>query len=150
MRQNDEMGNSSGLPQTGVELVAANLQGFLNSLHTGNQAVGDFGRGMTSTGEHTSKASQIMIGALRQVGALATNALMQAGRALIGFGQDSLKLAGDFDQGMRQFQVAAGQGLDTKGIEEFHDLFLQLGKDLPVSTAEVQQAATEMVKGGLD
>lgn len=144
------MASSSGLPQTGVELVAANLQGFLTSLNTGNQAVAGFGKGMDTAGQRTSAASQVMIGALRQVGMLATNALLQAGRALIGFGQDSLRLAGDFDQGMRQFQVAAGQDLDTKGLQEFHDLFLQIGKDLPVSTAQVQQAATEMVKGGLD
>ena len=141
---------SSGLPQTGVELVAQNLQGFMGALQTGNQAVNQFGQHMDDAGKRTSSAGQIMVGALRQVGAMATNALLQAGRALIGFGQDSLRLAGDFDQGMQQFKVAAGNGLDTKGIEEFHDLFLQLGKDLPVSTSEVQTAAVEMVKGGLD
>lgn len=142
--------SSSGLPVTGVEMVAANLQGFLNSLQTGNNAVAQFGKGMDSAGKQTGSASQIMIGALRQVGSLATDYLLKAGRALIGFGQDSLRLAGDFTDGMYQFQVAAGKDLDTKGLEQFHDLFLQLGKDLPVSTSDVQQAAIEMVKGGID
>lgn len=142
--------SNSGLPQTGVELVAANLQGFLGSLDKGNAAVNTFGGRMEGVGKRTSAASEIMIGALRKVGEIALESLFKAGRALVGFGQDSLRLAGDFQSGMQQFQVAAGQDLDAKGLEQFHDLFLQLGKDLPVSTAEVQQAATEMVKGGLD
>lgn len=141
---------SSGLPQTGVELVAKNLQGFLGDLSTGNQAVTGFGRNMDVQAGQTSSASQIMIGALRKVGEIAVDTMIKAGRALVDFGRDSLQLAGDFQQGMQQFQVAAGQDLDTAGLQQFHDLFLQLGKDLPVSTSEVQQAATEMVKGGIE
>lgn len=140
----------SGLPQTGVELVAQNLSGFLGDLAKGNAAVAGFGHGMETAGAQTKSASQFMAGALQQVGILAVNALQKAGQAIIGFGQDSLKLAGDFAQGMQQFQVAAGKDLDTQGLEQFHDLFLQLGKDLPVSTSDVQEAAIEMVKGGID
>jgi hypothetical protein len=46
--------------------------------------------------------------------------------------------------------VAAGKDLDTAGLQKFHDLFIQLGKDLPVSTSDVEQAAIELVKGGID
>lgn len=140
----------SGLPQTGVELVANNLSGFLGDLQKGNQAVQGFGKQMDTAASQSKSTSEVITGMLRRVGEIAVDSMMKAGQAIIGFGQDSIKLAGDFQSGMQQFQVAAGQDLDAKGLEQFHDLFLQLGKDLPVSTSEVQQAATEMVKGGLD
>ena len=36
------------------------------------------------------------------------------------------------------------------GLDKFKNLFIGLGRDLPVSTAEVQQAAINLVKGGID
>ncbi len=57
---------------------------------------------------------------------------------------------GDFEAGMLQFQSVAGRDVDASGLEKFHDLFLTLGKELPVSTKDVQMAAIEMVKGGID
>lgn len=93
---------------------------------------------------------EIVTGALRKIGELAIDALLKAGQAVAGFAKDSIGLAGDFQAGMNEFRVAAGKDIDAKGIQQFHDLFIQLGKDLPVSTADVEQAAIEMVKGGLD
>jgi hypothetical protein len=63
---------------------------------------------------------------------------------------DSRRLAGDFQSRHAGVSGVAGKDVDTKGLDKFHDLFIQLGKDLPVSTADVQKAAIEMVKGGID
>ena len=104
----------------------------------------------TGAGSKWGAFGEIMTGALRQVGAVAVDALGKAAQATGAFLADSVNLAGDFQQGMLEFQAVAGKDVDTAGLEKFHDLFLQLGKDLPVSTADVQQAAIEMVKGGID
>ncbi len=109
---------------------------------TGHQVEGA-GRGFSVFGE-------IAVGALRKVGEIAVDALGKAAQATGAFLKGSIDLAGDFQSGMQEFQSVAGKDVDTQGLEEFHDLFLQIGKELPVSTSEVQQAAIELVKGGID
>ena len=53
---------------------------------------------------------------------------------------------------MNNFAAVTGDSLDESGqsLGQFKDLFIQLGRDLPVSTTEVQQAAIEMAKGGIE
>lgn len=141
------MGN---FPQTGVELVAKGLSAFLGALNEGNTAVKGFVKGTSEASVSSRAFGEIITGALRQVGAMAVNALGQATRAVTGFVKDSLGLAGDFESGMLQFQSVAGKSVDTSGLEQFKQLFLDIGKELPVSTSDVQKAAIEMVKGGID
>jgi TP901 family phage tail tape measure protein len=139
------------LQPAGVELVADGLSGFMSDMGKANKAVSNFGDTGKSAGSMFEKGfGQVAIGALREVGALAVDALGKAAVAVGGFVADSIGLAGDFQSGMQEFQAVAGQDVDAKGLEQFHDLFLQLGKDLPVSTSDVQKAAIEMVKGGID
>lgn len=97
-----------------------------------------------------SSLREVATGALREIGSLAVNALGQAASAVGGFLKDSIGAAGDFQSGMLEFQAVAGKGVDTAGLEQFKDLFISLGKELPVSTADVQKAAIELVKGGID
>ena len=110
-------------------------------------------------GDSTAKAGkgfqslhEVAVGALRQLGAAALNAAASAAQAFAGFVSDSVAKAGDFEAGMNQFGAVVGESLGESGksLEEFKDLFIQLGRDLPVSTAEVQQAAIELAKGGID
>ena len=103
-----------------------------------------------SAGGGFSSLKEIATGALREVGAMAVNALGQAASAVGGFLKDSISVAGDFQSGMLEFQAVAGKSVDTTGLQQFHDLFISLGKELPVSTADVQKAAIELVKGGID
>ena len=53
---------------------------------------------------------------------------------------------------MNSFKAAAGDSLAAAGlsVNDFRDKFLQLGAQLPVSTSAVQEAATTLIKGGLD
>lgn len=138
------------LPQAGVELVAEGLSGFVSDMNKAGAAVTDFGKSGDSASKGFGGFQEIVTGALREVGALAVDAMGKAAQAVGAFVKDSIGLAGDFQQGMLEFQAVAGKDVDTKGLEKFQDLFLTLGKELPVSTADVQKAAIEMVKGGID
>lgn len=99
-----------------------------------------------------SAMREVATGALRAVGTMATQAFMEAGRAALGFFKDSISLAGNFEAGMTAFGAAAGQGFEagSEQLDKFHDLFIDIGKRLPVSTTDVQAAALAMVKGGLE
>lgn len=142
----------AGLKKTGVQLVAEDASAFNAALTSAEKAVTQFGQSATASGGKVSAASQIMTGALRSIGAMATNALADAGRAFVGFLGDSVKKAGDFEANMKVFGSVTGSALQDSGksLKDFSDLFIQLGRDLPVSTAEVQQAAIELAKGGID
>jgi len=140
-----------GLPTAGVELVAEGLASFLSGMGKADDSVQAFGKSGDGAGKSFSSGfGDVVTGALRKIGELGVEALLKAGQAVAGFVKDSVSVAGDFEAGMHKFQAVAGKGVDTKGLEKFHDLFIQLGKDLPVSTSEVQQAAIEMVSGGID
>lgn len=139
------------LPKAGVELVAEGLNEFVAALDKATAAVNRFGEQGSSGGKQfESGFGKVVTGALRKVGELGVEALLKAGQAVAGFVSDSIGLAGDFQAGMLEFQAVAGKEVDTKGLEKFHDLFISLGKELPVSTSDVQKAAIEMVKGGID
>lgn len=143
---------ADGLPIGGIRLVAENAAGFARDINQSVAVVNNFSNSTTHAAGHTSGASQIMIGALRQVGTIAVDAFMRAGRAAVGFVSDSISAAGDFESGMNRFSAVAGQALQESGLslQQFRDQFIQIGKELPVSTSEVQQAAIEMVKGGIE
>jgi len=95
---------------------------------------------------------QASIGVARKVGELVVNAAQEAGRAILKFVGDTINVAGDFEQGMNRFASVTGSSLEEGGqsLEQFKDLFISLGRELPVSTADVQQAAIEMAKGGIE
>lgn len=138
------------MEQAGVALIAQGSNAYIGDLKSATSATNAFVDATEKGGGRVSAAGQVMIGGLRQVGAVAVDAFGKALKATAAFIGDSIDLAGDFEQGMLDFQAVAGKDVDTDGLEEFRDLFIDIGKRLPVSTTEVQQAATEMVKGGID
>lgn len=120
---------------------------------------GEAADGIRKTGDEAQKAGpkftsleEIATGALRRIGELATDMFLQAGQAAVGFIGDSISAAGDFESGMNRFAAVAGGALEESGLalEDFRDQFIQIGKELPVSTSEVQDAAIEMIKGGIE
>ncbi len=130
--------------------IIVGQQGSGSAVKDARADVKDLGETADKAGGGFSSLREVAVGALREVGALAVNALASAATAVAGFMRDSVVAASSFQDGMAEFQAVAGKGVDTAGLEKFHDLFLQLGKDLPVSTADVQKAAIELVKGGID
>jgi TP901 family phage tail tape measure protein len=114
--------------------------------------VGDLCHATDCAEEGLGAIEHAAIGAMRKLGELAVEGAMAAGQALLQFGVDGVKAAGDFEAGMNEFAVAAGDSLEEGGqsLETFKDLFISLGKELPVSTADVQQAAIALSKGGIE
>ena len=163
----------------GVKLVADNasaymgdiaksekaLDGFVSALAEATTKINAFGSATGAidatrklgdeaekTGPKFNSLSEIATGALRRIGEVAIDAFAKAGSAAIGFFTDSISVAGDFESDMNKFAAVAGGALEESGLKlkDFRDQFIQIGKELPVSTAEVQQAAIEMVKGGIE
>ena len=133
-------GDGSGVAQLVSEIDGLGEQA--------NQAGVKVGTGLSGI----NPAAQIVIGAFREIGAVAINALGAAAGAIGGFLKDSVSLAGDFEAGMNTFAAAAGDGLAEAGlsVDDFRNKFLEIGAALPVSTSAVQEAATTLIKGGLD
>lgn len=136
------------MSEAGVKLVAEGVDAYVNAMKKADDATGDFAKNtQNSTGAFTGW-SDIVRGAFEKVGSLVTDQLANAGKALIGFGVESVKLAGEFEGNMNQFAAAAS--IPESEIKDFEKLFIDLGKELPVSTMETVQAATALVKGGID
>lgn len=139
------------MQQIGLDAVLNNVPDFTGGIDKMNRAVDSFAsNGKQAGADFGGGFGEIVTGALRHIGTLAVDALIKAGQAVTSFVKDSIGLAGDFEAGMLSFQSVAGQDVDAKGLEQFRDLFLDIGKRLPVSTSDVQKAAIEMVKGGID
>jgi TP901 family phage tail tape measure protein len=138
------------LPQAGVALIAEGASEYFATMGKASDAVTKFGDSAQGNAGKLSSFEQIGIGALRAVGAAAVEFGTKAVGAIANFATDSVKKAGDFQAGMLEFQAVAGKDVDTAGLEKFKSLFIGLGRDLPVSTADVQQAAINLVKGGID
>jgi hypothetical protein len=91
-------------------------------------------------------------GVIANVGKIAAATAIGGVVALTAGIAKSVSVAAEFETGMNNFSAAAGKALEESGksAKEFQDLFLDLGKKLPVSTMEVADAATALVKGGLE
>ncbi len=135
----------------GVKLIAED-GGFFGTMAKADKAVTGFGDTNEKTFKQMPGLADVAVGALHKVGAIAVEVFAQAGQAALGFFKDSITVAGDFESGMNKFAAVAGGALEESGLalKDFRDQFIQIGKELPVSTAEVQQAAIEMVKGGIE
>lgn len=110
------------------------------------------GEGATKAGSGFNALQQAATGAMRQVGAVVVDAAGQAAQAFAAFVTGSVSKAADFEGGMNSFAAVVGDSLDESGqsLDQFKDLFISLGRELPVSTADVQKAAIEMAKGGIE
>lgn len=125
---------------------------FLPSAQAAGDAARAFGNEAEGAGHKLDAMGEIATGALRRLGEIGVDVLGKAAGAVVGFAQDSITAAGDFEQGMAAFENAVGQTMQGSGksIGDFKQLFLSLGAELPVSTKEVEEAATAMAQGGID
>lgn len=109
------------------------------------------GKSVDDTGERFSKFGDVATGALREVGAMSVNVMADAGKALVGFGMDTVKVAADFESGMNRFSSVTGDAIADAGLslDDFQDKFLELGASTQFSAAEAQDAAINLAKGGV-
>jgi Phage-related minor tail protein len=114
--------------------------------------VRDLGAEAEKSGGGFSSLREIGVSALRQIGSAAIDLAGQGLQKLGDFLVGSIQKAGDFQAQLQLFGAAAGKGFEpgTEALGQFKDLFISLGKELPVSTADVEAAAVALVKGGLD
>lgn len=135
-----------------ADKAAAEVDDLGDAAKKGGKEVDDLGEDAEKSSKGLSVLDRIAKGASERIGHLLTDAAAQAGQAIVRFIGDSIDAAGDFEAGMNNFAATAGDSLAESGqsVEDFKDLFLSLGRELPVSTAEVQQAAIEMAKGGIE
>jgi TP901 family phage tail tape measure protein len=140
------------LDEAGLRLVADGSNQFFGDMRRAEGAVNSFTDTTEKAGGRVGAFGEMVTGGFRRMGEAVVNFGFEAGRALLSFAGDSIGVAGDFEAGMNRFGVAAGDALEEAEIplEDFRDLFIDIGKELPVSTQEVQDAAIELVKGGLD
>lgn len=168
------------LERVGVEFIAKDVDAYLSALGRANKATADLGAAAQETarqlgsfggssggvassvsgigaaaaraGGGFSSFREIAVGALREVGALATQALAQLGGAIISFGIDSIQVAADYESTLNRFSAVTGTALDDAGlsIAEFDALFLELGAQTEFSSQQAADAAVELAKGGVD
>lgn len=136
----------------GIKLTAEGYPQYMREVGAADKATMGFGSSSAGVFKQMPGLADIATGALHRIGAVATDVFLKAGRAAVGFFTDSIGAAGDFESGMNKFAAVAGGALEESGLKlkDFRDQFIQIGKELPVSTAEVQDAAIEMVKGGIE
>ncbi len=114
--------------------------------------VAGLGAAAHKAGEGFNAFKEIATGAMRAVGTAVVDIAGQGVQAIGSFVAGSISAAGDFESNMNVFASVTGGALAESGksLNDFSQLFINLGKELPVSTADVQQAAIELAKGGID
>ena len=132
-----------------IEINSSSSGGGLKEAAADIERLDGAARNASGRGGGVGMMGAAVAGAL---GGAAVAAAGAAANAIGGMVTDSVSLAGQFEGGMNEFSAAAGSSLEAAGmnVQQFQDLFLQLGAKLPVSTMEVQQAAIALVKGGID
>lgn len=138
------------LDEAGIQLIAQGVSAYISDINKADKETTGFYKTLGSSDKSAGAFQEVITGALRHVGAALVEFGIQGAKAIGGFVKDSIGLAGEFESGMLNFQAVAGKEVDAAGLEQFRDLFLDIGKRLPVSTSDVQAAAIEMVKGGID
>lgn len=140
------------MQKTGVQLIAEGAAAFYADMEKADKAVTTFGGSASAAAPKFSAFGEIVTGALRAVGTAAVDMAAQGAKALAGFVAGSISAAGDFEANLNVFASVTGDALAQSGqsLDDFSKLFIDLGKELPVSTAEVESAAIELAKGGID
>ncbi len=139
------------LEQAGIALVAQGAAAYISDIAGADRATNSFVGGLEGAGSRASAAGEVMTGALRQVGAVAVNAMGQAAQAAGAFVADSITAAGDFEASVNNLAAISGTALAEAGFS-FDDVSakaLQLGQDTAFSASESIAAMTELVKGGV-
>ena len=144
-------GDVAGLGDA-AETAAKDVGGLGQQSKQGGKEAEGLGDKSEKGARGLDRLKQAAFGAALEVGATLVDAAMEAGQAIVQFVGESISKAGDFEAGMNRFASVTGSALDESGqsLEDFKDLFISLGRELPVSTADVQQAAIEMAKGGIE
>jgi TP901 family phage tail tape measure protein len=128
---------AGSLPQSGVALTAQGAGQFLSTMRGAEGALNSFQRS-------TGAMGQIVTGAFRQVGAIITNVLAGAVRAVGGWLKASVGVAGDFEQTLNV--LGATSGATGAQLEQVAAKAKALGADLTLPATSAQDAAQVMLE----
>ena len=142
------------LENIGLRWLNEGLSSFISGVGRGNQAM----RGAGAAAENAAPGVNLLNGAVMGVANAITTQVIGAVKRLtgtvMGLGQESVVLAGQF-QGMSKSLQIAGAGAATEAgiaLEDLSEIALQVGGDtrlLGVSATGAADAMTGLLKNGL-
>jgi TP901 family phage tail tape measure protein len=147
------------LEESGLKLVAEGAAAYIADLGRADAATNKFATGLNQASDTVGNSGagfnafeEAATGSLRRVGEVAANFAGEAVQALGQFVAGSVSAAGDFEAGMNRFGAVTGDALEESGksLEDFEQLFLDMGAQTQFSAGQAQDAAINLAKGGLD
>jgi len=140
--------------QTAASATAASATQVVDKLGDESQQTGQqiekAGKEVETSGGHFSAFREIVVGALREIGSVAVDALGNAAKALGGFLKDAVTDAGTFEQGLNVLQAVTGA--TDQQMSALSKTAIALGNDISLPGTSAQDAATamtELAKAGL-
>jgi TP901 family phage tail tape measure protein len=144
------------LQETGVELIAKGADTYIDAMGRARDANGRFVAGAqdaeSKTGGSGGSFSMIGMAAANFIGTMAVQAFNAAKDAAAEFVVSTITTAADYETTMNRFASVTGNAVADAGmsLDEFNQLFLDMGAKTQFSAQEAAQAAVELAKGGLD
>lgn len=134
-----------------LDAIEAGARGIDSSMDKGEKSINSFASSSESSFRQVDAATEIVVGAFRRVGEMIVDVALKAGQALADFAVDSVNVAGDFEATMNRFGAVTGSSLQQAGMEldDFNDLFLEMGMKTQFSAQEAAEAAVNLAKGGI-
>jgi TP901 family phage tail tape measure protein len=126
------------LEQAGVQLVAQGASEFDHALAAASASVNQFSSAAQSASGRVATSGGVMTGALRQVGALAVNALAAGAAALVGFATGSIQAASEYQKSMSL--IAGLTDTSSAEIASLSKQVLNLSTTLPESPKALADA----------
>ena len=134
--------------EAGIKLVAEGVDAYERDIKRADNATQDFAKNTEGSKGKFEGWSSIVRGAFEKVGGMVTEQLANAGKALVSFGVDSVKLAGEFEG-----NGATSLGGALKALtDSFGKLFSTITADGDESTSTLESLANalESVAGGIN
>lgn len=138
--------------EIGLKFTAQDADRFNKALDAASKATRELADSLNATATTVNRWEQVAQGAAERVGHVLVDMAVQAGQALVQFATDGVTAAGNFEAGMNRFASVTGSALEESGqsLEDFSNLFLQMGQDTQYSAQQAQDAAINLAKGGID
>jgi TP901 family phage tail tape measure protein len=109
-------------------------------------------RSSKSSSRWASMMGEVKKGMALAFGMSAVEMISRVATVMLGFFTDSIAAAGDFQAAMNRFTAITGDSLQQAGldVQQFDDLFMQLGADTQYSAKQAADAAIALAQGGRD
>src|SRR5262245_35339068 len=116
------------LEEAGLQLIAANVSGYVSAVNQSNSVTNTFYGTLGKADQVSGGFQQVMIGALRAVGAELVHFAAEGARAIGGFLKDAVVDAGNFEQGLNVLQAVTG-ATDSQ-MQAISKTAIALGNDI--------------------